>query len=126
MFDRTKTKVINVGTVKIGGGNPIAVQSMTNTNTRDWKATVKQIKQLEEAGCEIVRVSVPDMESAKSIKYIKKNIKIPLVADIHFDHRLAIESIKQGIDKLRINPGNIGSKEKVMELVKEAKKHIFL
>ena len=122
MFDRTKTKVINVGNVKIGGGNPIAVQSMTNTNTKDWKATVKQIKQLEEAGCEIVRVSVPDMESAKSIKYIKKNIKIPLVADIHFDHRLAIESIKQGIDKLRINPGNIGSKEKVMELVKEAKK----
>jgi len=121
MFTRKDTKVINVGGVKIGGGNPIAIQSMTNTNTRDWKSTVKQIKELEEVGCEIIRVSVPDMESAKNIKNIKKHIKIPLVADIHFDHRLAIESIKQGIDKLRINPGNIGSKEKVMELVKEAK-----
>lgn len=122
MFTREKTKIINVGGIKIGGGNPIAVQSMTNTNTQDRKATVKQIKQLQEVGCEIIRVSVPDMESAKNIKYIKKNIKIPLVADIHFDHRLAIESIKQGVDKLRINPGNIGSKEKVKELVKEAKK----
>ena len=122
MFTRKDTKVINVGGVKIGGGNPIAIQSMTNTNTRDWKATVRQIKELQEVGCEIIRVSVPDMESAKNIKLIKKNIKIPLVADIHFDHRLAIESIKQGVDKLRINPGNIGSKEKVMELVKEAKK----
>ena len=122
MFTRKDTKVINIGGVKIGGGNPIAIQSMTNTNTRDWKATVRQIKELQEVGCEIIRVSVPDMESAKNIKLIKKNIKIPLVADIHFDHRLAIESIKQGVDKLRINPGNIGSKEKVMELVKEAKK----
>lgn len=122
MFTRKDTKLINIGKVKIGGGNPIAVQSMTNTNTKDWKATVKQIKQLQEVGCEIVRISVPDMESAKNIKLIKKNIKIPLVADIHFDHKLAIESIKQGVDKLRINPGNIGSKQKVMELVKEAKK----
>ena len=122
MFTRKDTEIINVGGVKIGGGNPIAIQSMTNTNTRDWKATVRQIKELQEVGCEIIRVSVPDMESAKNIKLIKKNIKIPLVADIHFDHRLAIESIKQGVDKLRINPGNIGSKEKVMELVKEAKK----
>ena len=122
MFTRKDTKVINIGGVKIGGGNPIAIQSMTNTNTRDWKSTVRQIKELQEVGCEIIRVSVPDMESAKNIKFIKKNIKIPLVADIHFDHRLAIESIKQGVDKLRINPGNIGSKEKVMELVKEAKK----
>lgn len=121
MFTREKTRIINVGGVKIGGGNPIAVQSMTNTDTQDWKATVKQIKQLQEVGCEIIRVSVPDMESAKNIKNIKKNIKIPLVADIHFDHRLAIESIKQGVDKLRINPGNIGSREKVKELVKEAK-----
>lgn len=121
MFTREYTKVLNVGGVKIGGGNKIAIQSMTNTNTRDWKATVKQIKQLEEVGCEIIRVSVPDIESAKNIKNIKKHIKIPLVADIHFDHRLALESIKQGVDKLRINPGNIGSKEKVMELVKEAK-----
>ncbi|MBR3628483.1 MAG: flavodoxin-dependent (E)-4-hydroxy-3-methylbut-2-enyl-diphosphate synthase, partial [Elusimicrobia bacterium] len=122
MFTRKDTKVINIGGVKIGGGNPIVIQSMTNTNTRDWKSTVRQIKELQEVGCEIIRVSVPDMESAKNIKLIKKNIKIPLVADIHFDHRLAIESIKQGVDKLRINPGNIGSKEKVTELVKEAKK----
>jgi (E)-4-hydroxy-3-methylbut-2-enyl-diphosphate synthase len=121
MFKRTDTKVINVGGVKIGGGNPIAVQSMTNTDTRDWKATVKQIKELENAGCEIIRVSIPDMESAKNIKNIKKNISIPLVADIHFDHRLAIEAIKQGVDKLRINPGNIGSEDKVKELVREAK-----
>ncbi|MFA7074412.1 MAG: flavodoxin-dependent (E)-4-hydroxy-3-methylbut-2-enyl-diphosphate synthase [Endomicrobiaceae bacterium] len=121
MFKRLDTKVINIGGVKIGGGNPIAVQSMTNTDTRDWKATVKQIKELENAGCEIIRVSVPDMESARNIKNIKKNISIPLVADIHFDHRLAIEAIKQGVDKLRINPGNIGSEEKVKELVKEAK-----
>ncbi|MDD5020927.1 MAG: flavodoxin-dependent (E)-4-hydroxy-3-methylbut-2-enyl-diphosphate synthase [Endomicrobiaceae bacterium] len=122
IFTRENTKIINIGGVKIGGGNPIRVQSMTNTDTRDWKATVKQIKELEQYGCEIIRVSVPDMESAQNIKNIKKNISIPLVADIHFDHRIAIESIKQGIDKLRINPGNIGSKEKVQELVKEAKK----
>ncbi|MFA6614099.1 MAG: flavodoxin-dependent (E)-4-hydroxy-3-methylbut-2-enyl-diphosphate synthase [Endomicrobiia bacterium] len=121
MFNRIDTKVINVGGVKIGGGNPIVVQSMTNTNTRDWKATVKQIKELENVGCEIIRVSIPDMESAKNIKNIKKNISIPLVADIHFDHRIAIEAIRQGVDKLRINPGNIGSEEKVKELVKEAK-----
>ena len=121
MFTRKKTKVINIGNVKIGGGNSIVIQSMTNTDTRDLKSTIRQIKQLEDVGCEIVRVSVPDMESAKNIKSIKKHIKIPLVADIHFDHRLALESIKQGIDKLRINPGNIGSKERVMELVKEAK-----
>ena len=122
MINRTKTRKIMVGNVQIGGNNEVVIQSMTNTNTKDWKATVKQIKELQETGCEIIRVSVPDMESAKNIKLIKKHIKIPLVADIHFDHKLAIESIKQGIDKLRINPGNIGSKEKVMELVKEAKK----
>ncbi len=122
MVTREQTKVINIGGVKIGGKNPIRVQSMTNTDTRDWKTTVKQIKELEEYGCEIVRIAVPDMESALNIKNIKKNISIPLVADIHFDHRIAIESIKQGIDKLRINPGNIGSREKVVELVKEAKK----
>lgn len=122
MFTRKNTKIINIGGIKIGGGNPIRVQSMTNTDTRDWKATVRQIKELEMYGCEIVRISVPDMESAQNIKNIKKNISIPLVADIHFDHRIAIEAVKQGVDKLRINPGNIGSKEKVVELVKEAKK----
>jgi len=122
MFTRKDTKIINVGGIKIGGGNPVTVQSMTNTDTRDWKATVRQIKELELYGCEIIRISVPDMQSAQNIKNIKRHISIPLVADIHFDHRLAIESIKQGADKLRINPGNIGSKEKVIELVKEAKK----
>ncbi len=122
IFTRENTKIINIGGVKIGGGNPIRIQSMTNTDTRDWKATVRQIKELEQYGCEVIRVSVPDMQSAQNIKNIKKNISIPLVADIHFDHKLAIEAIKQGVDKLRINPGNIGSKEKVMELVNEAKK----
>jgi len=121
MFSRKDTKVLKIGSVKIGGGNPIAVQSMTNTDTKNWKATVKQIKELEKYGCEIVRVSVPDMECAKNISKIKKHISIPLVADIHFDYKLAIESIKQGVDKLRINPGNIGSKQKVTELVKVAK-----
>jgi len=121
MFDRTKTRKINIGGVVIGGGNPIAVQSMTNTDTRDLKGTVRQIKSLQEAGCEIVRVAVPDMESAKNLSKIKKAIDIPLVADIHFDWQLAIESIKQGIDKLRINPGNIGSAEKVRAVVKAAK-----
>lgn len=121
MFTRKQTKIINIGGIKIGGGNPIRVQSMTNTDTRDWKATVRQIKELETYGCEIVRIAVPDMESAQNIKNIKKNISIPLVADIHFDHRIAIEAIKQGVDKLRINPGNIGSREKVVDLVKEAK-----
>jgi (E)-4-hydroxy-3-methylbut-2-enyl-diphosphate synthase len=121
-YKRTQTKKVNIGGVTIGGGLPIAIQSMTNTNSRDWKATVKQIKQLQEAGCEIVRVSLPDIESAYNVGKIKKNIKIPLVADIHFDYTIALEAIKQGIDKLRINPGNIGSKDKVEILVKEAKK----
>ncbi|MDR3281960.1 MAG: flavodoxin-dependent (E)-4-hydroxy-3-methylbut-2-enyl-diphosphate synthase [Endomicrobium sp.] len=121
-FKRNNTRKVNIGGVEIGGGLPIVVQSMTNTNSRNWKITVKQIKQLEKAGCEIVRVSFPDMEAAYNIKKIKKNIKIPLVADIHFDYRIAIEAIKQGVDKLRINPGNIGSKDKIEILVKEAKK----
>jgi (E)-4-hydroxy-3-methylbut-2-enyl-diphosphate synthase len=121
-YKRNQTRKINIGGVIIGGGGPIAVQSMTNTNTKDWKATVKQIKQLEAVGCEVVRVSLPDMESAYNISRIKKNIKIPLVADIHFDYKIALEAIKQGVDKLRINPGNIGSKDKVEILVKEAKK----
>lgn len=116
------TKVINIGGVKIGGKNPVLVQSMTNTDTKDIKATVAQIKNLEKAGCEIIRVSVPDYESARAIKQIKKKIKIPLVADIHFDYKLAIEAIKNGADKIRINPGNIGSDEKVLEIIKVAKK----
>lgn len=121
-YKRNQTRKVNIGGVIIGGGAPIAVQSMTNTNTKDWKATVKQIKQLEEVGCEIVRVSLPDRESAYNVSRIKKNIKIPLVADIHFDYKIALEAIKQGVDKLRINPVNIGSKDKVEILVKEAKK----
>ncbi|MDR1122528.1 MAG: flavodoxin-dependent (E)-4-hydroxy-3-methylbut-2-enyl-diphosphate synthase [Endomicrobium sp.] len=121
-YKRNQTRKINIGGVIIGGGEPIVVQSMTNTNTKNWKATVKQIKQLEAVGCEIVRISLPDMESAYNVSKIKKNIKIPLVADIHFDYKIALEAIKQGIDKLRINPGNIGSKDKVEILAKEAKK----
>jgi (E)-4-hydroxy-3-methylbut-2-enyl-diphosphate synthase len=121
-YKRNQTRKINVGNVLIGGGAPVVIQSMTNTNTKDWKATVKQIKQLEEVGCEIVRVSLPDIESAYNVSKIKKSIRVPLVADIHFDYRIALEAIKQGIDKLRINPGNIGSKDRVEILVKEAKK----
>ncbi len=117
------SRVVKVGNLFIGGGHPITIQSMTNTKTSDIAATVDQIKRLEEAGCEIVRVAVPDFESAKAIKKIKKGINIPLVADIHFDYRLAIESIKMGADKIRINPGNIGESWKVEELAKVAKDH---
>lgn len=118
---RRRTKVIKIGDLKIGGGFPIAVQSMTNTKTSDVSATVKQIKKLEKAGCEIIRVGVPDIKSAKALKQIKKKINIPLVADIHFSAMLALESIRQGVDKLRINPGNF-PKEKLKEIVKSAKK----
>jgi (E)-4-hydroxy-3-methylbut-2-enyl-diphosphate synthase len=121
-YKRTETRKINIGSVVIGGGTPIAVQSMTNTNSRDWRATIRQIKQLEETGCEIVRISLPDMESACNLSKIKKSIKIPLIVDVHFDYRIALEAIKQGADKLRINPGNIGSKDKIRILAKEAKK----
>ncbi|MDR1784583.1 MAG: flavodoxin-dependent (E)-4-hydroxy-3-methylbut-2-enyl-diphosphate synthase [Endomicrobium sp.] len=121
-YKRSQTRKINIGDVTIGGGSLVAVQSMTNTDSRDWKATVRQIKRLEEVGCEIVRVSFPDLESACNVSKIKKNIKIPIVADVHFDYRIALEVIRQGIDKLRINPGNIGSKDKLEILVKEAKK----
>jgi len=116
-----KTRVVQVGNVKIGGGNPIPVQSMCNTDTRNPSTTVKQILDLEKAGCEIIRVAVPDMIAAKAIKEIKKNIHIPLVADIHFDYQLALESIKNGVDKVRINPGNIGSDENVKKVVDACK-----
>lgn len=122
MIHRRKTKVVIIGNVKIGGDNPIAVQSMTNTDTKDVNATVKQIKSLIEVGCEIVRVSIPDMDSAKAIPEIKKQISIPLVADIHFDYKLALE-VAPYVDKLRINPGNIGSSEKVKLVVDAAKKY---
>jgi (E)-4-hydroxy-3-methylbut-2-enyl-diphosphate synthase len=121
MIKRKKTKRIWVGNVAIGGGAPISVQSMTKTDTRDVSATVKQIKRLEDVGCEIIRVAVPDMEAALALPRIKKKIKIPLVADIHFDYRLALKAIEAGVDKLRINPGNIGAEWKVKEIVKSAK-----
>lgn len=122
---RKITRSVKVGNLLIGDGNNVVIQSMCNTDTRNVKETVAQIKRLEEAGCEMVRVAVPDMEAAKAIGEIKKEISIPLVADIHFDYRLALEAMEQGIDKVRINPGNIGSEEKIRAVVEKAKeKHI--
>ena len=121
MFTRRETNVLNIGGVLIGGGNEIAVQSMTNTDTRDVRATVKQIRRLEEAGCHIVRVAVPDMEAAEAIEAIIKEIHIPLVADIHFDYRLALQAIRSGAHKIRLNPGNIGDAERVKAVVQAAK-----
>ncbi len=120
LFTRKKTKPVFLGAVQIGGGAPVVVQSMTCTDTRDVQATLAQIRELEFAGCEAVRVAVPDAEAASVLAEIKKNIKIPLIADIHFDHRLALEAIRQGADGVRINPGNIG-KEKIREIVASAK-----
>ncbi len=114
-------RTVNIGGVLVGGDNPISIQSMTNTDTRDVVKTVEQIKRLTEAGCEIVRSAVPDMEAAEAIKSIKKQIDIPLIADIHFDYRLALECIKNGIDKVRINPGNIGSIDRVKAVADAAK-----
>ena len=121
MINRRITRTVTIGDVKIGSGHKISIQSMTNTVTSDVEATVAQIKRLEDAGCEIVRASVPDLESAEAIKSIVKKINIPLVADIHFDHRLALKSIENGVDGLRINPGNIGGHEKVREVIQKAK-----
>lgn len=120
---KSNTKKIKIGSTFIGGDSSITVQSMTNTDTRDVGATVLQIKKLEDAGCDIVRVAVPDNEAAQAIKEIKKAISIPLVADIHFDYRLAIQSIENGADKIRINPGNIGGRERVKKVVETADKH---
>lgn len=120
---RMTTREIAIGKVKIGGANPIAIQSMTNTKTENIEATVAQILELEQAGCDIIRCAVPTMEAAEAITAIKKRIHIPLVADIHFDYRLAIAAIEHGADKIRINPGNIGSKEKVQAVVDVAKEH---
>lgn len=116
------SKVVDVGGVKMGGDNPVRIQSMTNTKTEDVKATVAQILRLEEAGCELVRCTVPTVEAACALKEIKKQIHIPLIADIHFDYKLAIAAIENGADKIRINPGNIGSNEKVKAVVDAAKK----
>ena len=121
MAYRDHTKVIQIGDRVIGGGNPILIQSMTNTRTEDVEATVAQILRLQEAGCEIVRCTVPTMEAALALKEIKKRIRIPLVADIHFDYKMAIAAIENGADKIRINPGNIGSSERVAAVVKAAK-----
>lgn len=120
-YSRRKTRVVKAGNVLIGGDNPVVIQSMCNTDTRDVSATVSQIKALEKAGCEMVRVAVPDMIAAQAIGKIKEQISIPLVADIHFDYKLAVEAMAQGIDKIRINPGNIGSKEKVRIVADMAK-----
>jgi len=117
------SKIVKIGKVLIGGGNPIAIQSMTNTKTAEIEHTTRQIKLLQKAGCEIVRVAVPDLESARAVKEIKKNVDIPIVADIHFDYRLAIEAIKSGADKIRINPGNIGEDWKIKELAQIAKQY---
>ncbi len=123
MLHRENTKIIQIGTRKIGGGNPVAIQSMTNTKTEDVAATVAQILALEAVGCEIIRCAVPTMEAALALKEIKKQIHIPLVADIHFDYRLAIAAIENGADKIRINPGNIGDISRVRAVVDKAKEY---
>lgn len=121
MYNRTQTRPVQVGNVTIGGNNQVIIQSMTTTKTNDVKATVEQIHRLEEAGCQVVRVTVNNEEAAAAIKEIKKEISIPLVADIHFDYKLALKAIENGIDKVRINPGNIGRREKVESVVKACK-----
>lgn len=120
---RNKTRIVNVGGIGIGGESPVSIQSMTNTDTRDVAATVAQIRQLESVGCDIARVAVPDQAAADALRQIKEQISIPLVADIHFDYRLALKAIEAGVDKLRINPGNIGGRDKVELVAKAAKSH---
>lgn len=117
-----RTKVIHIGDRKIGGGNPVLIQSMTNTRTEDVKATIEQIQRLTAAGCEIVRCTVPNLQAAQALSEIKKNITIPLVADIHFNYRLAIAAIEHGADKIRINPGNIGDESRVKKVVEACRK----
>lgn len=120
-FGRKSTRKIRVGDKFIGGDSPITIQSMTNTDTRDAAATIEQIKKLEEAGCDIVRAAVPDSEAAEAVKVIKKAIHIPLVADIHFDYRLALSCMENGVDKIRLNPGNIGGRDRVQKVVEMAR-----
>ncbi|HEY5585569.1 MAG TPA: flavodoxin-dependent (E)-4-hydroxy-3-methylbut-2-enyl-diphosphate synthase [Ruminiclostridium sp.] len=120
-LQKKQTRKIRVGDIYIGGDSPISVQSMTNTDTRDVKATVEQIKRLEEAGCDIIRVAIPDSEAANVVGEIKKAIRIPLVADIHFDYRLALDCMKNGVDKIRLNPGNIGGQDRVKIVADMAK-----
>jgi len=121
MYTREKTKKIRIGNLTVGGDNSVVIQSMTSTKTNDVEATVKQIQALETAGCQIVRVAVLNMEDALALKEIKERINIPLVADIHFDYRLALEAIKSGVDKIRINPGNIGDEDKIKQVVDACK-----
>lgn len=123
ILKRRETKQVKVGPYVLGSGNPIRIQSMTTTRPSDIEETLNQIKKLENEGCEIIRVAVPTLADARALKVIKEKINIPLVADIHFDYKLAIESIRNGIDKLRINPGNIGDEEKIRAVVAEAKKY---
>ena len=122
-MNRKETRKVMVGNVQIGGQNKVIIQSMCNTKTKDVKSTVEQILKLEKAGCEIIRVACLDIEDAKAIKEIKKQIHIPIVADIHFDYRIALEAIDSGVDKVRINPGNIGSEERVKMVVDKCKEH---
>jgi (E)-4-hydroxy-3-methylbut-2-enyl-diphosphate synthase len=119
-IERAQTRRIQLGSVPVGGGAPISVQSMPNTDTSDVKATLRQIRRLAKVGCEIIRVGVPDMDAARSLGAIKAGMNLPLVADIHFDHKLALEALKQGVDGLRLNPGNIGNRRKVREVTRAA------
>jgi (E)-4-hydroxy-3-methylbut-2-enyl-diphosphate synthase len=123
LVKRRKTRQVKIGNVPIGGGAPVVVQSMTKTHTYDIRKTVDQIRRMEKAGCEVVRLAVPDRKSVEALGEIKKQVAIPLVADIHFDHKLALASLEKGVDALRINPGNIGTKEKVKEVVRAAQDH---
>ena len=123
MYTREQTKQVNIGGVTVGGGAPVRIQSMTNTKTEDVKSTVAQILELEKAGCEIIRCAVPTMEAALAFKEIRKQIHIPLVADIHFDYRLAIAAIENGADKIRINPGNLGGCDRLKAVVEKAKEY---
>jgi len=122
MITRRNTRKIKIGQLEIGGNAPISVQSMTNTDTKDAAKTIKQIKKMEKEGCELVRIAIPDMKACENISTIKENIRIPLVADIHFDYRLALKSIALGVDGIRINPGNIKIKENIKEIIELAKK----
>ncbi len=120
MEERRITRVVEVGPLKLGGGNPIVVQSMTNTDTRDVEATVAQVDHLAKVGCELVRVAIPDMEAAQTLGKIKRRITVPLVADVHYNHRLALQALREGADKLRLNPGNITKRERIEQVVRAA------
>ena len=121
MNKRHQTKVVKIGNVLIGGNNPIVIESMTNVNVYDVEKIVNQILECEKAGCQLIRLSLPDLKAAELIKEIKLKINIPLMGDIHFDYRIALKAIEQGIDSIRLNPGNIKNKEKIEEIIKQAK-----